>query len=48
LCAPWWGAPNKNNKDNKMKALALVVAWIAVAGLVLITRQTYRVRRLTR
>lgn len=31
-----------------MKALALVVAWIAVAGLVVITKQAYRTRRVTR
>ena len=37
-----------NTKDNAMKALGLVVAWAAVAGIVLITRASYRSRRATR
>jgi hypothetical protein len=31
-----------------MKALVLVVAWIAVAGIVLIMKQEYRARRAIR
>jgi hypothetical protein len=37
-----------DNQITTMQTLALVVSWIAVAGLVLITRNAYRARRVTR
>lgn len=38
----------EDRKDNAMSAVALVVAWIAVVGLVLIARADYGRRPLTR
>jgi hypothetical protein len=37
-----------DRKDNAMIAVALVVAWLAVVGLVLIARTDYSRRPLTR
>ena len=37
-----------DRKDNAMIAVALVVAWFAVVGLVLIARADYGLRPLTR
>ena len=35
----------EDRKDNAMIAVALVIAWLAVVGLVLIARGDYRQRR---
>jgi hypothetical protein len=43
-----FGARPEDRKDNDMIAVALIVAWLAVAGLVLIARADYSRRPLTR
>ena len=40
-----FGARPPDRKDNDMIAVALVIAWFAVVGLVLIARGDYRQRR---
>jgi hypothetical protein len=39
------GARPEDRKDNAMNAFHLVIAWLAVAALVLIARTDYRARR---
>jgi hypothetical protein len=39
------GQGPEDRKDNNMIAVALVIAWLAVVGLVLIARGDYRQRR---